>query len=138
MNKFWLLVLPLALLLTACGEENDDEDVEDIRLMHRDVDDVDDGEIDSSKKYDLVLTADDTEYTLSGELNDVKITGNNNEVFFGESLTFDKLVITGSANTVDEGDLTVVVDTIIRTGAGNTVTVSSVTTQIDAFTTVAE
>lgn len=138
MNKFWLLALPLALLLTACGEENDDEDVEDIRLMHRDVDDVDDGEIDSSKKYDLVLTADDTEYTLSGELNDVKITGNNNEVFFGESLTFDKLVITGSANTVDEGDLTVAVDTIIRTGAGNTVKVSSVTTQIDAFTTVAE
>lgn len=102
MNKLWLLVLPLALLLTACGVEEDDDDVEDIRLMHRDTDDVENGEVDSSKLYDFVLTADDTEYTLRGELNDVKITGDSNTILFDESLTFDKLVITGTGNTVRE------------------------------------
>lgn len=136
MNKFWLLALPLTLLLTACGVEEDEDEVEDIRLMHRNTDDVENGVVDSSKRYDFVLTADDTEYTLRGDLNDIKITGDRNTITLDESLTFDKLVITGSSNVVTESDATVGVGTLIRTGTGNDVTLSTIGTQIDAFTVV--
>jgi len=136
MNKFWLLALPLTLLLTACGVEEDEDEVEDIRLMHRNTDDVENGVVDSSKRYDFVLTADDTEYTLRGDLNDIKITGDRNTITLDESLTFDKLVITGSSNVVTESDATVGVETLIRTGTGNDVTLSTIGTQIDAFTVV--
>lgn len=136
MNKFWLLGLPLVLLLTACGVEDDDDDVEDIRLMHRDTDDVENGIVDSSKRYDFVLTADDTEYTLRGDLNDIKITGDRNVINLDESLTLDKLVITGTGNTVQEEDATIAVGTLIRTGSSNTVTVSTITSTIDSFTLV--
>ncbi len=136
MNKFWLLALPLTLLLTACGVEEDEDEVEDIRLMHRNTDDVENGVVDSSKRYDFVLTADDTEYTLRGDLNDIKITGDRNTITLDESLTFDKLVITGSSNVVAESDATVGVGTLIRTGTGNNVTLSTIGTQIDAFTVV--
>ena len=120
MNKFWLLGLPLVLLLTACGvEDDDDDDVEDIRLMHRDTDNVTDGSVDSSRLYDFVLAADETVYVLKGNLNDIKITGDSNEIYIEESLTFDKLVITGNNNSVDDRNANVGVGVYINTGTGN-------------------
>lgn len=140
MNKLWILILPLAMLMTACGVEDDDEEeVEEIRLMHRSTDDVTDGSVDSSRLYDFVLTANGSTYTLSGELNDIKITGDSNKVYFGENLTFDKLVITGDSNQVlEEGpnkSSVVAVDTFVDTGANNDVSLSSITTSIDASST---
>jgi len=144
MNKFWLLGLLLVLLLTACGVEDDDDDVEDIRLMHRNTDDVEEGKIDSSKLYDLALTADDTEYTLSGELNDIKITGDRNTVSFTEDIEFDKLVITGTGNRVntpENEDITtsVTAKVVIVTQSGNFYNgVTAQTTPVTSFATVTE
>lgn len=144
MNKFWLLGLPLVLLLTACGVEEDDDDVEDIRLMHRDTDNVENGEVDSSKLYDFVVTADETEYMLSGELNDVKITGDDNEITFAEDIEFDKLVITGTGNRVNTPDAedpnaSVTAKVIIVTQAGNFYSgVTAQTTPITSFLTESE
>ena len=132
MNKIWILLLPLVLLMTACGEEDsDDEDVEDIRLMHRNTDDVTEGSVDTSKLYDFVLTADDTSYTIEGEINDVKITGNRNTVTVAEGGSFDKLVITGDNNAIDNGTTNTTVDTLIITGSTNSVFLGGATTIIN-------
>lgn len=144
MNKLWILLLPLAMLMTACGVEDDEEEVEEIRLVHRSTDDVDNGEVDSSTLYDFVLTADDTEYTLKGELNDIKITGNRNTINFGESLEFDKLVITGTGNRVNtpeigESEYSVTANNVFVTVVGNEYAgVTAQATPITSFTVTTE
>ena len=120
----WIIIAALALQGCKLGVDKEEDDTVDVITLGSD---STSGEIDNDgEKYTLYVETEGKTFDLKGDLEELRVLGNENYILILEDTQINKLVIQGETNTVtiQEGLETDLLELSI-TGNTNTVEVTT-------------
>ncbi len=122
------VIMAFSLLAIACTGDEDEELVEVVLGESGLVE-----TFDPDDKYEFYLTGSGNFITLKGDIAEISISGEGNQVIIEEDSYIEKLTITGSNNAVEQADdLSVTIETITISSDSNVIIISEYIELVDA------